>query len=179
MDPRATLTAFDAFLAERSHRCTLTIVGGSALAMLGVIRRATRDCDVLEPILDATLLDLAQAFARQQTTRGTPLAQDWLNNGPASLVTVLPSGWRDRLVVVYQGAALSLWALGRTDLLGTKLWALCDRGTDLADCVAIAPTADELAALTPWLHDQDANPDWPTHVNATLADVARRCHHGV
>ena len=179
MDPRATIAAFDAFLASRSHRGDLTIVGGAALALLGVIRRATRDCDVLEPTLDPALLNLAQAFAHQQTAMGNPLAQDWLNNGPASLAAVLPSGWRDRLVVVYQGAALSLRALGRSDLLASKLWALCDRGTDLADCVALAPTAAELAALTPWLHRQDANPDWPAHVDATLADVARRCHHGV
>jgi hypothetical protein len=29
------------------------------------------------------------------------------------------------------------------------------------------------------LEQQDANPDWPAHVRATLADVARRLGHGL
>ena len=72
-----------------------------------------------------------------------------------------------------------LHSLGRADLLKTKLFALCDRGTDLPDCVALAPTAAELAEALPWVAFQDANPDWPAHVAATLADLGRRLGHGV
>lgn len=68
---------------------------------------------------------------------------------------------------------------GRTDLLKTKLFALCDRGTDLLDCVALAPTAAELTEALPWVAFQDANPDWPAHVAATLADLGRRLGHGL
>ena len=179
MDPRATIAAFDAFLAERSHRCELLVIGGTALALLGLIRRATRDCDVLEPPLDPRLLVLAQEFARQQTASGLPLDRDWLNNGPATLAKVLPKDWQARVVVIHRGRALCIRSLGRPDLLASKLWALCDRGTDIGDCVALAPTADELVSLRPWLHDQDANPDWPTHVDTTMADLARRLGHGL
>jgi hypothetical protein len=42
--------------------------------------------------------------------------------------------------------------------------ALCDRGIDLHDCVALAPTIHELDEITLWLQQQDANPDWPAHV---------------
>jgi len=67
----------------------------------------------------------------------------------------------------------------RADLLKTKLFALCDRGTDLADCIAMAPTAAELEEAEPWLSEQDANPMWPEHVRATLDDLRRRLGHGV
>ena len=64
-------------------------------------------------------------------------------------------------------------------LLKTKLFALCDRGTDLSDCVALAPTTAELADAMIWLAEQDTNPGWPAHVKATIADVTQRLLHGV
>jgi hypothetical protein len=54
-----------------------------------------------------------------------------------------------------------------------------DRGIDLADCLALAPTAAELRAILPWLEEQDANPDWPTHARETVADLARRLGHAL
>jgi len=77
------------------------------------------------------------------------------------------------------GRDLGLDAVGRIDLLRAKLFALCDRGIDLGDCLALAPTAEELATIVPWVAVQDINPDWPAHVRATLADVGRRLGHGV
>jgi hypothetical protein len=75
--------------------------------------------------------------------------------------------------------AIKLQTLDRLDLIRVKLWALCDRGIDIGDCIALAPTADELVAVLSWLEDQDANPDWPTHVRETLADLGRKLGHGV
>lgn len=72
--------------------------------------------------------------------------------------------------VVIGGAALNV---------RSKLFALCDRGLDLADCVALGPTASEINELLPWLEQQDGNPDWPAHVHETMADLARRLGHGV
>jgi hypothetical protein len=43
----------------------------------------------------------------------------------------------------------------------------------------MAPSADELTEAEPWVAYQDANPDWPAHVAATLQDLARRLRHGV
>lgn len=60
-----------------------------------------------------------------------------------------------------------------------QLFALCDRGTDLADCIAMAPTTAELADAEPWLAEQDAKPMWPDHVRATLDDLRGRLGHGV
>ena len=109
----------------------------------------------------------------------TGSTDDWLNNGPIQLAALLPDGWRLRVCSTFDGAALQLTVLGRCDLLKTKLFALCDRGTDLADCVALAPDERELDDVEPWLVVQDANPLWPEHVRATIADLRRRLGHGL
>lgn len=72
-----------------------------------------------------------------------------------------------------------LHTLAREDLLKTKLFALCDRGLDFQDCVALRPAAAELADALPWLEQQDVNPGWPAHVRATLANLGRRLGHGL
>lgn len=176
MDPRSTIAAFDAFLAGQGEHYSAIVIGGTALALLGAINRPTRDCDVLDPAIPPTVAAAARRFALQQRTSGDPLADDWLNQGPATLAQVLPTGWRARVVELYTGQALRLQTLGRTDLLASKLFALCDRGTDLGDCLALRPGPGDLASLLPWLEQQDANPDWPAHVRATIDDLARRLH---
>ena len=118
-------------------------------------------------------------FARMRRRLGVELVEDWLNSGPVQLGDILPAGWQERLQPAFEGRALVLRTLGRSGLLKTKLFALCDRGIDLSDCVALAPTAGELDEAMPWLVEQDANVEWPEHVRATLADLKRRLSHGV
>jgi hypothetical protein len=125
------------------------------------------------------LASAARDFAKAQRAAGVDLKDDWLNNGPMQLGDVLPVGWRDRVQRIFEGRALVLSTLGRSDLLKSKLFALCDRGTDLLDCVGLAPTAEELAECLPWLALQDGNEEWPAHVRATLTDLARRLCHAV
>lgn len=179
MSPREILEAFDRYLAERSLRLEAVVIGGAALNLLGIISRATKDCDILSPPLPPPIVEAARSFAAEVRRRGEELQDDWLNNGPASLASVLPPGWRDRLQPTFSGAAIQLRCLGRDDLLRSKLFALCDRGFDLGDCVALAPAGDELRAILPWLEQQDGHPGWPAHVRATLADLGRRLGHGV
>ena len=177
MTPRTTLLAFDRFLAARGLRLEAVVVGGAALNLLGVVARPTKDCDILHPALPTAIAEAARAFAAEVRAHGEVLADDWLNNGPATLVAQLPPGWLDRLQPAFAGTALLLRTLGREDLLRSKLFALCDRGLDLGDCIALAPTRDELRVLRPWLDQQDGNPDWPAHVAATLDDLATRLGH--
>ena len=179
MDPRATIRAFDAFLAHRGLRQDAVIVGGTALGLLGVISRPTRDCDVLHPRIPESVRRAAVDFAVECRQTGGILADDWLNDGPSSLIDDLPPGWEDRLQDAYRGQAVTLRTLGRLDLLRSKLFALCDRAIDLQDCLALRPTRKELEALLPWLEERDANPDWPTHARATVADLGRRLGHGL
>lgn len=179
MLPRPTIKAFDTWLAARSLRLDAIVVGGSALALLGITDRQTRDFDILDPELPEEISSEAREFAAHLRAEGIELGDDWLNNGPRQLAAALPDGWRRRIQVVFTGAALTMAVIGRTDLLKTKLFALCDRGTDLADCIALAPTTNELKEAEPWLIEQDGNPRWPDHVRATLEDLQGRLGHGV
>ena len=179
MKPIETITAFDSFLAKRGLSLEAVVIGGAALGLLGVVTRQTRDCDILHPKLPKTIRDAAQEFARTRSAEGDLLTDDWLNNGPSSLTDVLPPGWKDRLQIAYKGKALTLHCLGRLDLLRSKLFALCDRGTDIQDCIALAPTNAELEQIKPWLEEQDTNPDWPAHTRETLNDLKMRLGHGV
>lgn len=179
MKPEQTIAEFDRFLDARKLTLDAVVVGGAALALLGVITRETRDCDVLYPQLPDDVRDAARDFAEVRRAAGDALEDDWLNNGPASLADALPEGWLDRLQPAYSGRAITLRSLGRLDLLRSKLFALCDRGLDLADCVALAPTAEELAIVLPWLELQDANHGWPVHVREVFNDLRQRFGHGV
>jgi len=179
MEPRKIIAAFDAFLAERGLRFEAVVIGGTALNLLGVVSRTTRDCDVLHPEIPADIVRAARDFAAQRRSSGDTLQDDWLNNGPASLSKVLPLGWQERLIAVYEGSAMVLRSLGRLDLLRSKLFGLCDRAADLGDCVAMAPTADELREIEPWLKHQDGNPDWPEHVLEVLGDLREWLGHGL
>lgn len=179
MQPRPTIEAFDSHLAALGLRLEAVVIGGSALALLGVTTRQTRDFDILAPALPQEIAEAARAFARSQRRLGIDLMDDWLSNGPMLVGDVLPKAWQLRTRPVFEGRALVLSTLGRGDLLKTKLFALCDRGTDLSDCVALVPTVAELDDALLWLAEQDANPEWRAHVDATIADLTRRLGHGV
>jgi hypothetical protein len=179
MKPKETIARFDRFLAKRGLCLDAVVIGGVAMALLGVVLRQTRDCDVLDPEIPPEVADAAREFAAAVRKRGEALGDDWLNNGPASLADLLPEGWRNRVQTIFAGSALTLHSLGRTDLLRSKLFALCDRGLDLPDCIALAPTPEELEEILPWLIRQDLNPDWPDHVRTTLADLGGRIGHAV
>lgn len=178
MQPRKMIQRFDAFVAGRGLRLDAVVVGGAALNLLGVVTRTTRDCDVLVPELSKEIKEASRTFAAEMRRLGDHLDDEWLNNGPSSLVRDLPSDWNKRLVVVFTGQAIELSCLGREDLLRAKLFALCDRALDLADCIALAPSPEELGSLHRWIEERDANPDWPEHVRATLDDLARKLGHG-
>lgn len=179
MKPKETIGRFDRYLEERGLSLDAVVIGGVAMALLGVVSRQTRDCDVLDPQIPPAVVEAAKDFAVAARKRGETLDDDWLNNGPSSLADVLPEGWRDRVQTVFEGAAVTLHSLGRMDLLRSKLFALCDRGLDLPDCVALAPTPEELEEILPWLTLQDLNPDWPAHVRDTMVDLNRRLGHAV
>ncbi len=157
MDTLKIIPLFDRYLSERGLVFEGIAVGGAALALLGLISRETRDCDVLEPQLPGAILEASTAFAQELGTHGVILRKDWLNNGQA----------------------ITLWSLGRSELLMSKLFALCDRATDLTDCLALQPTMAELEAAVAWLVPQDLHPGWPHHVRATIDDLARRLGHGL
>lgn len=178
MEVRSTNSAFDEFLAQRGVRFEGIVIGGAALNLQGIVQRPTKDCDVLEPSVPADVAAAARAFAELQRKQGNARDDHWFNDGPGSLAEVLPVGWRSKVASIFEGRSLRLFTLGREDMLRSKLFALCDRGIDLPDCLALAPTHAELDAVRPWLELQDANPDWPEHVQRNLRFVGRKLGHG-
>jgi hypothetical protein len=179
MNTLEILKLFDQHLAKSGLRLDAVVIGGAALNLLGVVSRFTKDCDILYPEIPKDVADASRVFAAEVRHTGEILQDDWLNNGPASLAGHLRPQWQERLQTVFTGAAIHLRCPGRSDFLCAKLFALCDRGIDLGDCLALAPTAEELSHILPWLAELDANPDWPAHVRSTLADLGRRLGHGV
>lgn len=155
MQPATIIPAFDTYAADRGLVFEAVVLGGTALVLLGVIQRPTDDCDVLDPQIPESVRQAAVDFARLHG-----LNEDWLNSKAHDFVGVpgcLPEGWRERLRWAYHGRALRLQTLGRQDLLCTKLVALIDRGTDYLDCVALAPTAEELRAAWPFVAQYEGN----------------------
>ena len=178
-ETQAILLSFDQYLTERRLQFDAVVIGGAALNLLGVVSRLTKDCDILHPEIPKEIAEASRAFAIELRVQGGTLQDNWLNNGPASLAGQLLPRWENRLQTVFVGKAICLRSLGREDLLCAKLFALCDRGIDLRDCIALAPSVNELESVLPWLERQDANPDWPAHVRATIADLRRRLGHGI
>jgi len=168
MKPNETIPLFDQYLKKHKLSFDAVVVGGTALAILGIIKRETQDCDVLYPDIPSPVLKAAQDFAKEKG-----LESGWLNNGPESLKRDLPKGWMTRLQNLYSGEALVLKTLGRGDLLATKLWAYCDRGFDLDDCIKLRPTKEELLEAIKWVSHQDANESWPAHVKGMFANLAK------
>jgi hypothetical protein len=155
MRPSEIIPAFDAYLAGQGLGFEAVIVGSAALGLLGIVQRATDDCDVLDPTIPDAIRHAAREFAVEEG-----LDPEWLNSKAHDFVGVpgcLPDGWRDRLRPAYSGRALRLQTLSRFDLLCTKLVALIDRGFDYADCVAIAPTLDELQRAWPFVVQYEGN----------------------
>jgi len=180
MDPLATLEAFDSALARRGLRLDGIVIGGTALNLLGIVKRQTRDCDVLvPPTLDPAVVEAARAFAQERTRNGDPLQDGWLNTGPATVVDYLPDGWGRRLQPAFAGAAIEFQTLSRKDLIFTKVYAYLDRETDLDDLKHLKPSRDELTSLEPWLRHVDANPAWPSYLTRALLLLEERLREPV
>lgn len=174
MKPLETIQAFDEFLSDKNESLSAVVVGGGALYLLGVITRETQDIDVLEPLLSEKITGIAKEFAAKSQERlGVRLKPGWLNNGPRSLLDILPNDWQDRAQKIFSGKALTLFSLGRQDLLKTKLFAFCDRDQDKHDCLMLCPSREELLDSVDWVKNQDKNPGWPKHVETSLKALAK------
>lgn len=168
------IEAFDHYLKERNLRFSATIVGGAALLVMGIVERATQDVDCLTPPIPEGIKKASRDFSKWYSRKGILLKEDWLNNGPETLMRDLPKGWDQRTILLYDGTNLKLHTLGRLDLLIAKLYAYCDRQQDLEDCVGLKPTLPELRECYHWLITLDLNPKWPEHVKKSLDLLARR-----
>ena len=160
--PAEIIKSFDTYLKVQGIDYEAIVIGGAALALLGVITRTTRDVDLLSSPIPPLILRHAKDFARSNG-----LAENWLNDAPQTLKNELPKGWETKIQKIYQGSALVLWTLARQHLIISKLYAACDRDADDAqDLLAMKPTSKELDDARDWVINLDGNLEWPEHVRS-------------
>ena len=169
---RETLDVILAALAEQLRSLDaqqeIVVIGGCALTALGLVKRATRDVDLLAIAEDGELhpaepLPEALRMARDRVARDFDLAENWLNGGPTDLLTWgLPVGFMTRVVTRHYGNALTVHFAGRVDQIHFKLFAMVDQagGRHEADLRALQPSKDELIAAARWSVTQDPSPGY-------------------
>ena len=155
-------------LGALASHIEIVVIGGSALTALGLVRRATRDVDLLAIAVNGELrlakpLPDVLLSARAAVARDFDLDENWLNPGPTDLIKWgLPHGFMARVVTRPYGPALVVHFAGRVDQIHFKLFAMVDQGggrheTDLR---ALDPTRAELIAAARWSITQDPSPGY-------------------
>lgn len=155
-------------LSALGSHVEIVVIGGSALTALGLIRRSTRDVDLLAIAVKGELrlaepLPAALLSARAAVARDFGLDENWLNAGPTDLIKWgLPRGFMTRVVTRQCGPGLVVHFAGRVDQIHFKLFAMVDQGggrheTDLR---ALDPTTAELIEAARWSMTQDPSPGY-------------------
>lgn len=142
----------------------LIVCGGSALVAMHLVSRTTQDVDVValmesgipvtaEP-LPGYLVEAAEHVAEIML-----LPDDWLNNGPASQLTMgLPPGFSERLHAVRIGDKLTIHYISRIDQIYFKTFASADRGGyHISDLKALHPTDEDVYRAALWCMEQDVS----------------------
>lgn len=171
------LYALGGLLEARGVAYEIVVVGGSALLLLGLIRRPTKDLDILALVNEGKLrpaeplpAELQEAIADVAEELG--LAPDWLNPGPTSQIdTGLPDGFENRLESRRYGS-LTVDIASRLDHIYLKLFATVDHwpalGKHADDLRRLTPTREELRDAARWVLGQDIGPDFPQVVAQVL-----------
>lgn len=144
----------------------LVVCGGTALNILGLVTRTTRDVDIVafversktgEPVLkrESPLLDSLIEAARK-VQKDFNLPEDWLNDKTISVLTFgWPKGLMERAATHRYQDNLTVHFLGRYDQIHFKLFAAFDsegrRAVHLADLLALNPTKDEIDEAARWV----------------------------
>lgn len=180
------LQAVGELLAAEREEVDVVVVGGATLNLLGIIRRTTRDVDVIaQAYRDAggrLRLAHAEPFpdplerAIEAVGRDLGLEPDWMNAAVGrQWAAGLPPGiehdveWR-----TYGGLRVGL--VGRRSLIALKLFAAVDQGprsVHMQDLLALGPADDELAFAASWVRTQDASAEFPGMVQQAVEYVAQ------
>ncbi len=171
------LQALGETLAFRGHRATVAVIGGSGLLLLGAVRRATHDVDVVA-LVEGERLDCAEPLptalreAALDVADALGLNANWFNPGPTTLLDFgLPVGFVARSLVRHFDA-LVVHVASRLDQIHFKLYAAADQGPrskHVADLRALSPSRDELLAAARWSRTHDPSPGFRMSLRGALA----------
>ncbi len=158
----------------------LVVCGGSALNVLGHVRRTTKDVDVValaEHSEGGYSLRSADPFpagleeAVKKVARDFNLPDTWLNSGPTSTLDFgLPNGLMDRIETKRYGNKLVVHFLSRYDQIHFKLYAAVDQGPGkhLNDLAILKPTSAELREAAQWSFTHDVSVGYRQSVKELL-----------
>jgi len=165
----------------------LVICGGTALAILGLVTRTTRDVDILGEAVTENERIIIRPFhsipewldaSARVVQRDFGLPDEWLNTGPSSQVEAgLPEGLERRLIERKYGTHLTLYFLDRVDQIYFKLYASIDSGPQsyhVKDLFALKPKREELEQAARWCLTQDVSEAF----RQLVQDFLRRHGHG-
>lgn len=175
------LSALGEILDERGITIPeLVVCGGSALNVLGLVRRTTKDVDVVafaENKEGSYYLRSADPFpdgleeSIRKVARDFNLPETWLNSGPTSAVEFgLPDGLMKRVETKRYGKKLIVHFLSRYDQIHFKLYAAVDQGPGkhLSDLGALKPDAQELLEAAEWSVTHDVSEGYRQSVKELL-----------
>lgn len=164
-------------LQDRGLTYELAVIGGGALAMIGLIDRSTKDLDVVALVHDGSI-DSAEPLPPPLAEAITDVANElslnpqWLNSGPTSMIRFgLPVGFLSRCSRVDYGT-LTIRLASRLDQIHFKLYATADdrpAGKHHRDLVALEPTSTELFQAAAWARPHDPSPGFDLMVRQVLA----------
>ncbi len=150
---------------------SLIVIGGAALAAMGLVLRTTEDVDVLgEIVLSDQKPHIKEILrfpdwlieAAEKVKRDFDLPENWLNYKPSSYFKGgLPKGFQDRLVEKEYGHHLTIFFIDRVDQIHFKLYAAVDVGQydprHLQDLIALKSTDDEMLTASLWVKERDSS----------------------
>ena len=153
-------------LYEHAKPISLVVCGGSALNVMKIAKRTTRDVDVVA-MVEQTKMGIRLRYDRPlpKDFRGLVavvghdlgLPDDWLNMGPKDVLRVYgaPPGMTDRWERREYGPSLTVYFVSRLDQVHFKLLAAADPKAEprhLEDLVQrIRPARKEVRLAVEWL----------------------------
>jgi len=144
-----------------SELIRLIVCGGTALNVLGLVVRTTKDVDVIGGLDEQGrwIKDLPEEFWKGVKEVGAfyQLPKDWLNFGPQSyLETGLPNGLISRVTWKTYSPVFELGYISRFDQIHLKLYASADRaGYHVDDLLQLQPNSEEIVLASKWCLGQD------------------------
>jgi Nucleotidyltransferase of unknown function (DUF6036) len=146
----------------------LVVCGGSALILTGLVKRTTRDVDVVALLTSTGSLVSAKRLPDgliaevRQIARDLDLDEKWLNSGPADIFTMgLPQGFAERLTTRSFGSHLQVSFISRLDQIHFKVYAAVDLpGRHSEDLLKLNPTEQEMEAAARWAMTHDVSEEY-------------------
>jgi len=167
---------------EGGKQVRIVVIGGTALAALGLVIRTTKDVDVLGEaslkkgsIRIRKMKDFPEYLKRaaSKVQRDFNLPENWLNLGPASQLELgLPEGFESRLIRKKYGDYLTVYFASRIDLIHLKLFAAVDRDDyHIQDLLALKPSEEEIEKAVRWVLTQDISEGFRRLLKKLLEEI--------